>query len=71
MGSGGYRLACHFTRGVAGFGGDFDGCATEADAARSDCDHHERLWERDDGVQTRGQSQGGADGARANVGEQQ
>jgi hypothetical protein len=35
---------------LARLGWHFDGCAAEADAARADCNDHESLWRRRDGV---------------------
>src|SRR6202043_4109963 len=39
---------------LARFGWHFDGRAAKADAARSDCDHHKRLWGRDEGIEGAG-----------------
>lgn len=43
----------------------FDGCAAEADAACSDCNHHERLWRHHDGTEASRQQQGSTDGTSA------
>jgi hypothetical protein len=43
---------------VARFGWHIDECTTEAYAARSDCNHHERLWRRHDGIEARSEQQG-------------
>jgi integrase len=40
---------------VARFGWHFDGSAAEANASRSDCNHHERLWRRHDGIEAHSQ----------------
>lgn len=46
-------------------GWHFDGSAAETDTARSDCNHHERLWRRHDGIEARSQQQGRTDGTSA------
>ena len=40
---------------LARLGWHFDGCAAEADAARSNCNHHECLRRRHDGIEARSQ----------------
>jgi len=50
---------------LARFGWYFDGGAAEADAARSDCNHHERLRRLYDGIEAGSQQQTGTDGTSA------
>jgi len=67
LGLGRYRVA-HVPPHVsflARFRWHFHGSAAETDAARSDCNHHERLWRRHDGIEASSQQQGSTDGSSA------